>query len=105
MALLHRKNKSLKVEEIDIGNSAASEDALDARVECKDGCGRSEKVIVVVAYMTVEGERAARENSGKYSLLKKLVWKKYSITLSIILTFQEKICFRGVADTFLNVSL
>ena len=61
VALLHRKSKGLSVEEIDVGNSAVIEDVLAARVECRDVSGRSEKVIVVVVYMTVEGERAAMQ--------------------------------------------
>ena len=73
VALLHRKSKGFTVEEIDVGDSALSEDILAARVECKDGSGRSETVIIVVVYMTVEGERAARENSGKYGVLKRIV--------------------------------
>lgn len=36
-------------------------------------CGTPEKLVVVMVYMTVEGERAVRENSRKYGLLKKIV--------------------------------
>ena len=44
------------------------------RIECRDECGRREKVVVVVVvYMTVMGIRADRENRKKYDLLKKVV--------------------------------
>ena len=36
-------------------------------------CGRSEKLVVVAVYMTVEDGRAVRENSRKYGVLKKIV--------------------------------
>ena len=42
-------------------------------VEYVNERGKPDKLVVVVVYMTVEGERAVRENSRKYSLLKKIV--------------------------------
>ena len=73
VAFLLRKESNLKVEEIDVGNSASSEDVLAVRMECMSRSGRSEKVVMVVVYMTVEGERAVRENKSKYDLIKKFV--------------------------------
>lgn len=73
VAFLHRKNENLKVEELDVGNSASSEDVLAVSVECKNKKGRLERVVMVVVYMTVEGERAVRENRGKYNILRKVV--------------------------------
>ena len=72
IAVLHRKMRNLRVEVLDVGDSAESEDVLAARVECKNECGRTERVVVVVVYMTVEGERAVRENSRKYSILRRI---------------------------------
>ena len=73
VALLYRKGKGFRVEEIDVGTSAASEDVLAMKVECVNEKGKSERMIVIVAYMTVEGERAVRENRGKYEVMRKTV--------------------------------
>ncbi|XP_063861825.1 uncharacterized protein LOC135101590 [Scylla paramamosain] len=73
VALLYKKERGLKVKEIDVGECTSSEDVLAVRVECMDGHGRPEKVVLVVAYMTVMGERAERENRRKYDILKKVV--------------------------------
>ena len=73
VALLHRKVRNLRVEELDVGESLESEDVLATRVEYVNEYGRPDKLVVVVVYMTVEGERAIRENSRKYGLLKKIV--------------------------------
>lgn len=56
---------SLKVEEIDAGNSTISEVVLADGVECMDECGRCESVIVVAVCTADEGERSVRENGGK----------------------------------------
>lgn len=72
VALLHKKVRNLRVEELDIGDSAESEDVLAVRVECRSERGRAERIVVVVVYMTVEGDRAVRENGRKYSVLKKI---------------------------------
>ena len=73
IALLYRKERGMKVEEMDVGTSADSEDILAVKVECRNEKGKPESMIVVVAYMTVEGERAIRENRGKYDILRKVV--------------------------------
>ena len=72
VALLHRKTRNLGVEELDVGDSAESEDVLAVRVECRNESGRAERIVVVVVYMTVEGDRAVTENGRKYSVLKKI---------------------------------
>ncbi|KAG0714930.1 hypothetical protein GWK47_013130 [Chionoecetes opilio] len=56
VAFLHRKEGNLKVDEIDVGNSAMSEDVLAARVECLGQNDVEKKFIVIVVYMTVEDE-------------------------------------------------
>ena len=71
VALLHRKVRNLRVEELDVGDSVESEDVLAARVEYMNECGRDERLVVLVVYMTVEGDRAVRDNSRKYGVLKK----------------------------------
>lgn len=76
VAFLHKKAQNLRVEEIDVGNSAIGEDMLAVRVECMGERGRSERVIMVMVYMTVEDERAVKENSEKYGLLK--ISREYS---------------------------
>ena len=48
VALLHRKVRNLRVEELDIGDSVESEDVLAVRVECRNESGRAEKIVVVV---------------------------------------------------------
>ena len=73
VAFLHRKERNFKVEEIDVGSCASSEDVLAVRIECMNKHGRPESMIMVVVYMTVEGNRAARENSRKYDILKRIV--------------------------------
>ena len=73
VALLHRKSKGLRVEQINVGNSAASEDILAARIECESLNGKPVSMITVVVYMTVESERARRENRDKYEILRKIV--------------------------------
>ena len=57
--------ENIKVERLDVGTSAASEDVLAASVEWVDEGGKPERMIVIVVYMTVEGERGVKENSGK----------------------------------------
>ena len=73
VALLYRKDKNLRIEEIDVGNCESSEDVLALRVECKNKCGKLESMIVIVVYMTVEGERAVRENTAKYAVVRKVM--------------------------------
>ena len=73
VALLYRKERGLKVEELDVGTCESSEDVMAVRVECTDGLGRVEKMVLVVVYMTVMGERAERENRRKYDILKRVV--------------------------------
>ena len=73
VAFLHRKESNLKVEELDVGSSAMSEDILVLRVECVGKHDRHESFVVAVVYMTVEGERAVRENGMKYDVLRRLV--------------------------------
>ena len=73
VALLHRKCKGFRVEQLDVGNNAVSEDILAVRLECKSNPGKTEQMIVIVVYMTVEGERATRENRNKYEILRKIV--------------------------------
>ena len=73
VAFLHRKESNLKVEELDVGSSAMSEDILVLRVECAGKHDRHESFVVAVVYMTVEGERAVRENGMKYDVLRGLV--------------------------------
>ena len=73
IAFLHKKERNFKVDEIDVANSAMSEDVLAVRVEYIDQQVRSERMIMIVVYMTVEVERARRENSMKYKILKKIV--------------------------------
>ena len=77
VAFLHRKESNLKVEELDVGNSAMSEDILAVRMECGGQRDRCESLVVAVVYMTVEGERAVRENGMKYDVLRRLV-RKYA---------------------------
>ena len=50
---------------MDVGDSAESEDVLAVRVECRNESGRDERMIVVVVYMTVEGDRAVRESTAR----------------------------------------
>ena len=50
VALLHRKCRNYKVEEIDVGKSAASEDVMAVRIECENQQGKSDQMIVVVVY-------------------------------------------------------
>ena len=73
VAFLFRKEKNMKVEEIDVGSCASSEDVLAVRVKCMNRRGRAECVIMVLVYMTVEGERAVRENTEKYAIIRKVV--------------------------------
>ena len=70
VAFLLRKERNFKVEEIDVGSCANSEDVLAVRLECMNNHGRPESMVMIVVYMTVEGERAVRENSEKYAILK-----------------------------------
>ena len=65
IALLYKKGRGLKVEEIDVGKCESSEDVMAVSVECVGGSGRTEKMVVVVVYMTVMSERAERENRRK----------------------------------------
>lgn len=50
IAFLHRKERNLKVEELDVGNSPSSEDVLAVRVECMNNKSRPERICVIVAY-------------------------------------------------------
>ena len=61
VAFLLRKDADLKVEELGVGECSSSEDVLAISVECVNGCGRTERLIMVVVYMTVESVRAVRE--------------------------------------------
>ena len=53
IVFLHRKESNFKFDEIDVGNSAMSEDRLAVRVECIDQQDRSERMIMIMVYMTV----------------------------------------------------
>ncbi len=72
---LYRKEKNFRIEKLDIGNCAMSEEILAAKVECTGEHGKCETLVVIVVCMTVEGERAARENSRKYGILRKIIRK------------------------------
>ena len=50
-----------------------SEDVLAVRVEYIGQQDRSKRMIMIVVYMIVEGERARREKSMIYKILKKIV--------------------------------
>ena len=71
IAFLHRKEGNFKVEEIDAGDSDMSEDVLPVRVERLDDHEKVIKSFLVVVYLTVESERAARENRLKLNVVKK----------------------------------
>ncbi|MPC84694.1 hypothetical protein E2C01_079440 [Portunus trituberculatus] len=49
VAFLYRKESGLKVDELGVGTCENSEDVMAVRVECTDGRGRVEKMVVVVA--------------------------------------------------------
>ena len=73
VALLYRKERNFVFEEVDIGNSAMSEDILVMKVECMDTERKKVKMIIAVAYMTVESERGRRENVDKYKIMKNII--------------------------------
>ena len=79
VALVHRKERNLRVEKLDVEQCAMSEDILAVKVECIGKHGKCERFVVIVVYMMVEGERAVIENSRKCSVLRRIVracWRK-----------------------------
>ena len=77
VALIYKKDRNIRLEEIDIGNGEMSEDIIAMRVECKGGQNETESFVIVIVYMTVEGERAKRENKEKYKIINGIV-KEYA---------------------------
>ena len=51
VALLQRKERNFKVDEIDVGNGAMSEDVLAVRVEHIDQQSRRERMIMILVYV------------------------------------------------------
>ena len=72
VAVLVRNISDMNVEDIDVGNCDMSEDILATKVEFKGVHGKRESLILLVVYMTVEGERGIRENKLNYNILKRV---------------------------------
>ena len=72
IGIIMRKNKGVEMEELESGNKAMDEDIMIVKLEIE---GKKECLIVIVCYMTVEGEHAREENKIKYESLKKWIEK------------------------------
>ena len=68
IGIILRKNKGVEMEELESGNKAMEEDIMIVKLEIK---GKKECLILIVCYITVEGEHASEENEIKYNCLKK----------------------------------
>ena len=60
------------MEELESGNKVMDEDIMIVKLEIES---KKKCLIVIVCYMTVEGEHAREENETKYNSLKKWVEK------------------------------
>lgn len=72
VGLFIKRNSGLTFEELDVGNSEASEDILAVRIGYRDKA-RMEHLITVVCYMTVEGTGARVENERKYERVGRVI--------------------------------
>ena len=72
VGVILRKNKGVEMEELESGNNAMDEDIMIVKLEIKE---KKECLILIVCYMTVEGEHAREENEIKYNCLKKWIEK------------------------------
>ena len=72
IGIMLRKNRGIEMEEIESGKNVMDEDIMIVKLEFKD---RKKCLIVIVCYMTVEGENARVENEIKYNSLKRLIGK------------------------------
>ena len=64
IGIILRKDRGIEMEEIESGNHAMEEDLMVVKLEIK---GKKKCLIVIVCYMTVEGEHARVENESKYN--------------------------------------
>lgn len=72
-ATLFRKGNGFRVDEVDLGTIAVGEDVLAVKAECMNAKGKPQRLLVIVMHMTVESERAVRENKENYYVLRKVV--------------------------------
>lgn len=61
------------MDELDVGIHEVSEDIMAVKVEYTDENGLRKCVVVVLSYMTTQGDKAARENYINYKIAKKIV--------------------------------
>ncbi len=69
VALLCRKGKGYRVEKLNVGNSALSEDVLAMKVECTNAQGKPEMLVVkgkgkVGSKLNADGRRNGMEKEG-----------------------------------------
>ncbi|MPC79009.1 hypothetical protein E2C01_073520 [Portunus trituberculatus] len=61
IAFMYRKERNFREEKTDVGRCAMSEDILAVKVECTGEHRKCESLVVIVVYLTVEGEREQQE--------------------------------------------
>ena len=72
VGVIVRKDVGIELDVVKVGECEMSEDIFAASVRYK-GKVRTERVFLVVCYMTVEGGRAREENERKYGLVRSLI--------------------------------
>ena len=75
VGIILRKNKGVEMEEIESGDKAMDEDIIIIMIVKLEIESKNECLILIVCYMTVEGEHAREENEIKYNCLKKWMEK------------------------------
>jgi hypothetical protein len=68
VAILYRNDKDIRVQEIDVGETAKSEDILAMKIETMKN-QEKEIMIVMVVYMSTESTKAQQENPEKYDII------------------------------------
>ena len=76
VGVIVRKGLNASVEEVKVGDCEMSEDLFAVRLSFKSR-RKSESILIVVCYMTVQGRDAREENERKYELLNELM-RKYN---------------------------
>lgn len=72
VGIIVRKKIDVVIEEIKVGECEMSEDMMAAYLNYK-ARGKTERIFLIVCYMTVQGPDARRDNERKYDLVRRLV--------------------------------
>ena len=72
VGFIYKTDKISILEEIDVGNDIKHEDILAVLIEYKNG-KKSDRLLIIICYMTVEGPEAKDDNSKKFNCVKNVM--------------------------------